>query len=184
MAPTHGRSDALRKNTKRIAETEPRFLDNYLPYLLAQAAWLISGQFQRHLAAKGIRFSVWRLLVSLVGTKGLTIGEMADELLLQQPTVTKIVDRLVVEGLVARKTSARDRRQVIVDLTPRGSALVAALQNEAEQHQNAVLAAYSKSEVDTLFRVLRTVLARNGGQEWGKPQLAAETRSKRKTEKS
>lgn len=172
------------KNLKRIAETEPRFLDGYLPYLLAQAAWLISGQFQRHLAAKGIRFSVWRLLVSLVGTKGLTIGELADELLLQQPTVTKIVDRLVGEGLVARKASARDRRRVIVDLTPRGSALVWALQKEAEQHQNAVLAAYSKSETETLFRVLRTVLARDGVQDWGKPRLATDARSKRKAEKS
>jgi MarR family transcriptional regulator, organic hydroperoxide resistance regulator len=170
--------------TKRAGDIEPRFLDGYLPYLLAHAAWLLSGQFQRHLAAKGVRFSVWRLLVSLVGTNGLTIGELADELLLQQPTVTKIVDRLVTDGLVARRSSPGDRRRVIVDLTPRGSALVRVLRKEAEQHQNAVLAAYSKSEVETLFRVLRTVLARKGANSWGKPQLIASTRGRRKLEKS
>ena len=172
------------ENTKRAGEAEPRFLDGYLPYLLAHAAWLLSGQFQRHLAAKGIRFSVWRLLVSLVGTNGLTIGELADELLLQQPTVTKLVDRLVADGLVTRKSSPGDRRWVIVDLTSRGTTLVRTLRKEAEQHQSAVLAAYSKSEVETLFRVLRTVLARKGAGGWAKPQLVTNTRPERKPEKS
>jgi MarR family transcriptional regulator, organic hydroperoxide resistance regulator len=146
----------------RQPETEPRFLDGYLPYLMAQAAWLISGRFQRHLATKGIRFSVWRLLASLVGTAGLTIGELADELLLQQPTVTRIVDRLAGDGLVARKSSPHDRRRVIVVLTARGRNLVAGLIKEAVQHQNEMLAAYSKSEIELLFRVMRNVLGRNG----------------------
>jgi DNA-binding MarR family transcriptional regulator len=143
------------------ARAEKRFLDGYLPYLLAQAAWLISAQFQRHLATRGIRFSVWRLLASLSGTAGLTIGELADILLLQQPTVTRIVDRIEKDGLVARKSASDDRRRVIVTLTPRGRALVAGLLKDAAQHQNDVLAAYSKSETETLFKVLRNVLARD-----------------------
>ncbi len=175
--------DPLGKPMRRIAEAKPRFLDSYVPYLMAQASYLISAQFHRHLAAKGIRTSVWRLLATLAQTNGLTVGELADEMLLQQPTVTKIVDRLVIEGLVERASSPDDRRKVIVDLTARGSALIAALQTEATQHQSAVLAAYSKVEIETLFRVLRTVIDRNGAREWGKPRLAAELRDRRKAEK-
>lgn len=167
---------------RRIAEARPRFLDSYLPYLMAQASYLISAQFHRHLAAKGIRTSVWRLLATVAGTDGLTVGELADEMLLQQPTVTKIVDRLAAEGLVERRASPDDRRKVIVALTARGSALMSTLQKEAAQHQEAVLAAYSKTESETLFRVLRTVVDRHGAQEWGKPRLAAELRGGRKAE--
>lgn len=169
---------------RRIAEAKPRFLDSYLPYLMAQASFLISAQFHRHLAAKGIRTSVWRLLATLAGTNGLTVGELADEMLLQQPTVTKIVDRLVAEGLIERTSSSSDRRKVMVGLTMRGGALIDTLQKEAAQHQEAVLAVYSKAESETLFRVLRTVVDRHGAQEWGKPKLAAELRGGRKAEQA
>jgi DNA-binding MarR family transcriptional regulator len=178
----------LGKTRRRAVPAEPRFLDGYLPYLMARASYLISAQFQRHLASKGIRTSVWRLLATLAGTNGLTVGELADEMLLQQPTVTKIVDRMEGDGLVARQSSANDRRQVIVSLTPRGRTLIAALQKEAEQHQNDVLASYSRSETELLFRILRTVIERDGAQKWskpwGKPRLAAEQRDGGKVEKS
>ena len=120
----------------RATSDEPRFLDGYLPYLMARASYLISAQFQRYLAAQGIRTSVWRMLATLAGTSGRTIGELADEMILQQPTVTKIVDRLEKEGLIERGSSANDRRQVVVRLTPRGVALISSLQKEAAQHQN------------------------------------------------
>lgn len=172
------------KAKPRIASDQPRFLDGYLPYLMARASYLISAQFQRYLAAQGIRTSVWRMLATLAQTNGRTVGELAEEMILQQPTVTKIVDRLANEGLVERQSSANDRRQVIVRLTARGTALICSLQKEATQHQVEVLAAYTKAETDLLFRVLRTVLERNGAQEWGKPRLIAEQRGSRKGAKS
>ena len=145
---------------KAAAVPEPRFLDDYLPYLMAHAAFLISGQFQNTLAAKGIRFSVWRLLATLSGTNGMTIGEIAEDMLVQQPTVTRIVDRLEADGLVARQSSTGDRRQVIVVLTARGRSTATALIKDAEQHQNEVLSGYSKAEVGLLFQVMRKVLER------------------------
>ena len=168
----------MRKNSRAMRDAEAPFLDGYLPYLLAQAAYLISAQFHRHLAARGIRVSVWRLLATLAGRNGLTVGELADQMLLQQPTVTKIVGRLEAEGLVQRSPSSADRRQVIVDLTKRGRATVSVLLEEAAQHQDQVLSLYSKAEVELLFRMLRTVLARNGAAEWGTPELANELRGR------
>lgn len=168
----------------RATSDEPRFLDGYLPYLMARASYLISAQFQRYLAAQGIRTSVWRMLATLAGTSGRTIGELADEMILQQPTATKIVDRLEKEGLIERGSSANDRRQVVVRLTPRGVVLISSLQKEAAQHQNEVLAAYTKAETELLFRVLRTVVDRNGAQEWGKPRCVTKQRGVRKKEKS
>ena len=172
------------KAKPRATADEPRFLDGYLPYLMARASYLISAQFQRHLAARGIRTSVWRILATLAGTSGRTIGELADEMILQQPTVTKIVDRLEKDGLIERGSSANDRRQVIVQLTPRGVALISSLQKEATQHQDDVLGAYTKTETELLFRVLRTVVDRNGAQKWGKPRLVTEQRGVRRKEQS
>jgi DNA-binding MarR family transcriptional regulator len=170
----------MAKVKTKVTNTEPRFLEGYLPYLMAHASYLISAQFQRYLAAQGVRPSTWRLLGTLAGTGGLTIGGLANEMILQQPTVTRIVDRLENEGLVERRAGASDRRQVIVDLTPRGRLLFAALERKARRHQDEVLATYSPEQIDLLFGVLRAVLRRNGASEWGKLRLIDEPSGRRR----
>ncbi|HEV2208439.1 MAG TPA: MarR family transcriptional regulator [Verrucomicrobiae bacterium] len=49
-----------------------------------------------------------------------TVGELAERLQLQHHSAVGLVDRLVSEKLVGRSPSAEDRRQVFVQLTPRG----------------------------------------------------------------
>jgi DNA-binding MarR family transcriptional regulator len=168
----------MAKTKTRVAIHRERFLDGYLPYLMAHASHRISAQFHRHIATQGIRPSSWRLLGTLADTGGLTVGELADEMMLQQPTVTKIVFRLEDEGLVARRSSPKDRRQVIIDLTARGRLLFAALEKKARQHQAEVLSAYSAAEKALLFDVLRELLRRTSASEWEKPRLVAQQRER------
>jgi DNA-binding MarR family transcriptional regulator len=54
-----------------------------------------------------------------------TVGSIADRVGLAQATVTSMVDRLEARGLVSRKRSETDRRQVNVVLTAAGRALQA-----------------------------------------------------------
>ena len=48
------------------------------------------------------------------------MGELAERLQLRHHSVVGLIDRLVLEKLVARAPSAQDRRQVFVQLTRRG----------------------------------------------------------------
>jgi len=50
----------------------------------------------------------------------LSMSEIASDLGVSLPTVTSLVDRLVGRGLVERGTSERDRRLVLLRLTPYG----------------------------------------------------------------
>ncbi|HUF73273.1 MAG TPA: MarR family transcriptional regulator [Gammaproteobacteria bacterium] len=52
-----------------------------------------------------------------------TVGGIADRVGLAQATATSLVDRLEERGLVARRRSDSDRRQVNVTLTPAGRSL-------------------------------------------------------------
>ncbi|WP_431271435.1 MarR family winged helix-turn-helix transcriptional regulator [Dankookia sp. P2] len=97
-----------------------RFIDDYLLYLLARASHLISAEFQEQLRRRGIAVPVWRVLASLVGSSGETVTGLAETCLLQQPTMTKLLDRMVRDGLVKRTQDTKDRRVVRVALTTRG----------------------------------------------------------------
>lgn len=170
----------MAKSRTRDAIHRERFLEEYLPYLMAHASHRISAQFHRYIATQGIRPSSWRLLGTLADTGGLTIGELADDMMLQQPTVTKIVFRLEDEGLVGRRSGAKDRRQVIIDLTARGRLLFTALEKKAIQHQAEVLSSYSATDKALLFDVLRELLKRTDAAEWERPRLVTQQRDRPK----
>jgi DNA-binding MarR family transcriptional regulator len=55
------------------------------------------------------------------------VGTLAERLLLRPHSVTGLVDRLQKLGLVDRLSAPHDRRQVVVQLTARGTALLASL---------------------------------------------------------
>jgi DNA-binding MarR family transcriptional regulator len=58
------------------------------------------------------------------GKEAITIGELADSLLIKNHSAVGLVARLVERGLVARSASGLDRRRVLVGLTLRGEAVL------------------------------------------------------------
>lgn len=56
----------------------------------------------------------------------MTVGAIAREIGLAQGTVTTLIDRLVSRGLLNRRRASSDRRQVKVELSDAGRALLAA----------------------------------------------------------
>ncbi len=80
--------------------------------------------------------------------------------LFQQPTMTKIIDRMERDGLVMRRPATGDRRRVLVSLTKRGETLAGDLRIKAELHQNEVLDLCTDDEAQVLRQALRTLIDR------------------------
>lgn len=141
----------------------PRFVDDYLLYLLARASYVISAEFHERLRGRGVSVPVWRVLASLVGSdSGETVTGLADLCLLQQPTMTKLLDRMVRDGLVDRAMDGRDRRVVRVRLTASGSELVAQLTAAARRHEAEVFERHPEAASAALKALLRAILDRDG----------------------
>ena len=75
----------------------------------AQAAGITPQQHQALLAIKGFP-----------GRDRVTVGELAERLQLRHHSAVGLIDRLVLDKLVARAPSVADRRQVFIQLTSRG----------------------------------------------------------------
>lgn len=74
---------------------------------------------QRHQALLAIK--------GFPGRDRVTVGELAERLQLRHHSAVGLIDRLVEEELVLRISSDKDRRQVLIRLTPRGEKILGKL---------------------------------------------------------
>jgi DNA-binding MarR family transcriptional regulator len=91
---------------------------------VAQAADLLQpdrGEVRRRLAAEfAVTLPRFDLLAQLdKAPDGLTLGETSRRMMVSNANVTSLVERLVADGLIVRRTDPRDRRASYISLTPR-----------------------------------------------------------------
>ena len=90
----------------------------------------------------GLEPQQYQLMLAL---KGLTadvrprVGEIAERLQIQHHSTVELVDRLARRGLIKRRRSESDRREVLLELTPRGDKVIQemALRHWAEYREMA-----------------------------------------------
>src|SRR6266536_1565517 len=90
-------------------------------FLRAHAS--IAGQLERDLVAEhGLPLAWYDVLLQLAEAAGqqLRMTDLADQVLLSRSGLTRLVDRLVAEGLVERAACPEDARGTFCVLTPAG----------------------------------------------------------------
>ena len=147
----------MKNHRSRRAAAGRTFVRDYLAYLLGQANHAVYKDFEARVRAAGLSSTEWRVLATLSDGDGLTIGELAGDVLAQLPTLTKLVDRMARAGLVERRGDESDGRRTLVFETTRGRTLVAPLLAQAKAHERATLAAFPPHEAEALKRALRTL---------------------------
>ena len=139
-----------------------RFVDDYLLYLLARASSEVSAQYHARLKQHGLQVPEWRVLASLSDGDGMTVGELAARALQRQPTMTKIINRMEISGLIERRQGASDRRQVRIHITPEGRRRIDRALADAKAHETDVLSDYGPKEAALLKSMLQALIDRNG----------------------
>jgi DNA-binding MarR family transcriptional regulator len=117
----------------------------------------------------GIEPQHHQLMLAIKGkpaTEEPRIAYVAERLQIQHHSAVELVNRLAKRGLVARGRNARDRREVLLKLTPRGERVLA----ELTMHTSAEL----RSAAPALVGILRK-LARPGraGSRTRRPAVSA-----------
>ena len=87
---------------KPLAKSPSKPITEHLAYLLAQANREINRQLDARFRKEGVPVEQWRILKVLSDGKGHSMGELAEAVLLNHPTLTKMVDRMVSDALVYR----------------------------------------------------------------------------------
>lgn len=99
------------------------------------------------------------LLVAIHERPGPSLRELAERRLMDSPTASRVVDRLVRRGFVRIEPDPADRRRRSILLTPRGAALARELHPLALEIRAATARGFSATEADALRRMLLRVIA-------------------------
>jgi DNA-binding MarR family transcriptional regulator len=132
----------------------PRFVEDYLGYLLGQANHALYKDFDSHVRAAGLSSIEWRVLATLHDGDPLTVSRLAEEVLAKQPTVTKLVQRMSDQGWVVLQADPSDQRRTLVVATAAGKRLVRPLVEKARTHEAAMLRTLAGSEKAALKKLL------------------------------
>lgn len=104
----------------RLAPDEQLQLEEWPFYWITRSASLYLERLEVELKRAGLDVPRWRVLMSLHANNSSSVSEIAELAIVKLPTMTKIIQRMVAEGLVISRTSAADGRVTEVLLTETG----------------------------------------------------------------
>lgn len=128
---------------------------------LARIATVLQRRFLLDLfkktSAKRLSIPQYTLLGFLAAESGVPMGHLAKQMGHATSATTGLVDRLEAAGLVRRASVKGDRRQKLVEITPRGRDLVGKMQAELRHHLGGILARLDSPDQDAWVRIYRVM---------------------------
>jgi MarR family transcriptional regulator, organic hydroperoxide resistance regulator len=126
-------------------------LGDYLPYLANRVGNIIADQFgATALSRHGLSIAMWRVMAVLAANGSQRQTDLADLTSIDSSTLSRMVTRLVRMRLVTRARSTKSNREVAVELSAKGKALVAELIPIARDYEAIAIAGLSREELDVL----------------------------------
>jgi DNA-binding MarR family transcriptional regulator len=131
-----------------------------LALLLGEAERRVSRRLAQVLAAQDCSVERWRTLALLDGGESHRMSELAEVAQLPPASLTRLIDGMVGDNLVYRRADVRDRRLVLVHVTPRGRALFRRLSEQIAVETDAIFGEVDKDELAQLVESLADFVAR------------------------
>ncbi|MGA1807911.1 MULTISPECIES: MarR family winged helix-turn-helix transcriptional regulator [Sphingobium] len=110
-------------------DDDPLDLDRQVCFPLYAASNLLNRLYRPILGKLGLTYPQYLVMLVLWKQEPQTVGSLGDMLHLDSGTLTPLLKRMEVAGLISRTRDAQDERRVLIGLTPKGRAL----RSEAEK---------------------------------------------------
>ena len=103
--------------------SSPPKLDDLLCFAIHSTGFAFNRIYRRALQNLGLTYPQYLVMVALWGADSVTVGYLGEQLALETSTLTPLLKRLEALGLLTRRRSEDDERQVIVSTTAKGRGL-------------------------------------------------------------
>jgi MarR family transcriptional regulator, organic hydroperoxide resistance regulator len=122
-------------------------------YLVASLNWHFDAQLKASAGAASLPVEQARVLALLHEQNGRAMSDLAQNALVEAPTLTKIIDRMVAESLVYRVPDIHDRRRVLIFLSDRGKSRFEALMPAVDAQEQLLTKRLGKAGVAALKKL-------------------------------
>ena len=131
-------------------------MEDRLIFLISKVYQKLIINLQKSFSESGIEVTPIQvmLLFFLQQNNGLSLTQISQGLMLENPTVTGLIDRLEKLGYVKRSDHPKDRRIYLVHLTKRGDTIADKALPIVKKLNEEIKKGYSKKEVENFKKVL------------------------------
>lgn len=141
-------------------------LQDDIGYWLNRLRMKVHSSFLDKLAMHNIAIPEWRILISLYNNDASNIVELAEFIEVDKGAVSRVLDKLESNGLVARQPG-KDRRSCIISLTKKGEELTPKLAQLAELNEKEFFSCLNVKEEKHLKSILKKLLEHAGIESLG-----------------
>ena len=135
-------------------------LNEFLPYRINRVGSALALRFtDDQLAAHGLSIAMWRVLAALSNNGEQRQIDLVDMTSIDASTMSRLVTRLVRDGLVTRARSKTSSREVVVALSAKGRAQVEGLIPIAKSLEKTASNGLSAKEQAVVKHALRRMYA-------------------------
>ena len=126
--------------------------------LLNQASRRMTSELRRVVSAEGLPVEFWRVLEALADERGRSMSELAEQIGMQMPATSKVVDRMVEAALIQRSADPADQRRVILHNSDFGIQKFGALGAEMREHRSRLETAFGVRQEERLRQLLKAFI--------------------------
>ena len=131
--------------------------EEYIGVVISDVARLLRTEFDRRVRRLGITRAQWLVLTRLHRRPGASHSELAEMMEVEKATAGRMIDRLVANGWVERRSEPGDKRVKRVYLTREAERVHKRIWRVAEDTVETALADLSSRESKQLFTLLQRV---------------------------
>jgi DNA-binding MarR family transcriptional regulator len=136
-------------------------LQSHLGYWLRYVSNHVSHAFALKVAARGVTVAEWVVLRELYDGESAP-SALADRLGMTRGAISKLADRLIAKGLIARRLSPGDRRFQTLALTRKGRELTPKLAALADQNDEEFFAPLDHVTREAIETAMKEIVRRLG----------------------
>jgi MarR family transcriptional regulator, lower aerobic nicotinate degradation pathway regulator len=159
--------------TKKRRQSRPMDLHALPGHHIRRLQQIAVAVFLQETEGHAITPVQYAALQTVADQPGIDQRTLAGEIAFDTSTIASVIDRLEARGLLARSTSAEDKRVRLLTLTAEGDAVLAALAAGVQRAQQRMLAPLPKPQRAEFMRMLRTLVSANNAHSRA-PREAAE----------
>ena len=95
-------------------------LENQICFPFYALSRLIIRAYQPHLEELGLTYPQFLVMLVLWEQDHQSVNQIGEKLILNTNTITPLLKRMELMGLISRRKSKEDERKVLISLTPKG----------------------------------------------------------------
>jgi len=137
-------------------------LTDHTGYWMRMVSNAVSQEFARKVAGQDVTVAEWSFMRALYDYEPMPPSILAEKMGMTKGAISKLAERLLVKGLVARTESKEDKRAHSLSLTSEGRDRIPVLAALADENDAEFFNTLTTEEHETLNRILKLLAERRG----------------------